>query len=300
MQTITAAIGIIFKDNKVLLSQRKEHQFMAGYWEFAGGKIKTGENKQTALIRELHEELSITVTKCHFLKTIKQSYINKLVILEVFIVDKYEGTIISKEGQNINFCLIDNVEQYKLLPTVKPLINTITLPIKYWITPDNHYTKEWRVLFEKQILNGIKMIQLRSKYNLTEIFIKNIYQKCQQNNIKLLLNIPNNSNYCNGYHLSSTKLMQTTSKQKDKIISASTHTIKELKYAEKLSLDFVSLSAIKKTISHPNAPTIGFAKAKKMITDINIPVYFLGGISHKDLVLAQKNYAHGIAGISKI
>ncbi len=57
---VVAAI-IVNEQGKILLAQRPEGKRLAGKWEFAGGKVEDGETPEQAIIRELHEELSIVV-----------------------------------------------------------------------------------------------------------------------------------------------------------------------------------------------------------------------------------------------
>lgn len=55
---VTAA-ALVDADGRVLVQQRSAHRSMAGLWEFPGGKLEEGETPESALIRELHEELGI-------------------------------------------------------------------------------------------------------------------------------------------------------------------------------------------------------------------------------------------------
>ena len=62
---LVSAVALIDCDGRVLLAQRPESKTMAGLWEFPGGKIELGETPETALIRELDEELGInTAASC--------------------------------------------------------------------------------------------------------------------------------------------------------------------------------------------------------------------------------------------
>lgn len=59
MKTLDVVAAIIERDGKILLAQRPQHTDQSGMWEFAGGKVESGENQPEALIRELREELGI-------------------------------------------------------------------------------------------------------------------------------------------------------------------------------------------------------------------------------------------------
>ena len=62
---LVSAAALIDRDGRVLLAQRAKGKPMAGLWEFPGGKIELGETPETALIRELKEELGInTAASC--------------------------------------------------------------------------------------------------------------------------------------------------------------------------------------------------------------------------------------------
>ena len=58
---LVVAAALIDPDGRVLIAKRPPDKAMAGLWEFPGGKIEAGETPEQALIRELDEELAITV-----------------------------------------------------------------------------------------------------------------------------------------------------------------------------------------------------------------------------------------------
>jgi mutator protein MutT len=59
---IDVAAGLVERDGLILITQRKIGSHLAGLWEFPGGKREPAETWQDCLVRELHEELAITVT----------------------------------------------------------------------------------------------------------------------------------------------------------------------------------------------------------------------------------------------
>ena len=62
---VVAAI-IENRDGQLLIAERPPNKNWAGYWEFPGGKIETGESHETALIRELREELGLDLADVPF------------------------------------------------------------------------------------------------------------------------------------------------------------------------------------------------------------------------------------------
>ena len=61
--TLVVACALIDADKRVLIAQRPEGKALAGLWEFPGGKVEPGERPEQTLIRELHEEIGITVSE---------------------------------------------------------------------------------------------------------------------------------------------------------------------------------------------------------------------------------------------
>lgn len=55
------AVALTDRDGRVLIAQRPEGKEHAGLWEFPGGKVEPGESPEAALVRELHEELGVTI-----------------------------------------------------------------------------------------------------------------------------------------------------------------------------------------------------------------------------------------------
>jgi len=72
-KTIYVAGAVIVKDRKILGTQRGYGNY-AGWWEFPGGKIEPGEDPETALVRELHEELIATISVDRYFDTVVYDY----------------------------------------------------------------------------------------------------------------------------------------------------------------------------------------------------------------------------------
>ncbi len=304
MKTIRAVVGVLRKkNNEILIAQRRKSQFMGGFWELPGGKIEAGETPEQALNRELNEELGVRVERLNLHQTMVYSYADRVVELSIYNVNQSQNTPLGIEGQAIAWVKVADLNNYQLLPTMRAFINSITLPNKYWITPsNNHQSDEWMGKFKQKLKQDIHLIQLRSKNRLDSNFITELYNQCQQNNIKLLLNTTNKSfnETCDGWHLTSAEISKLNKRPcaKNKLLGASTHNLTEALKAQKVGADFVVISPIQATQTHPNTIPIGWNAAKEVVDKLNIPVYLLGGMAEKDLAKTLQLGAQGIAGVS--
>ena len=80
-------------------------------------------------------------------------------------------------------------------------------------------------------------------------------------------------------------------------MSASCHNLKELKHAQRIGIDFVVLAPVLPTQTHPDTQFMGWTQFAELVSQVNIPVYALGGLSETDLDQAQASGAQGIAAI---
>jgi mutator protein MutT len=81
---VEVAAGLVFRDGRVLITQRPAQGHLAGLWEFPGGKLEAGETPAQCLIRELREELDIEVEVTEWLEQVTHPYAGKTVRLDFF------------------------------------------------------------------------------------------------------------------------------------------------------------------------------------------------------------------------
>src|SRR2546430_15994511 len=84
-QCTQVAIGIVIKDDQILICCRRKSDSFGGYWEFPGGKCEAGETPVQCVVRELREELGIEVTPLLALESIEHQYEGGRVVLYPFI-----------------------------------------------------------------------------------------------------------------------------------------------------------------------------------------------------------------------
>jgi len=96
---LVVAAALIDPDGRVLIAKRPPGKVMAGLWEFPGGKIEMGETPEQALIRELAEELAITVKEpCLAPFTFaSHSYDRFHLLMPLFVCRRWEGTPVPRE-----------------------------------------------------------------------------------------------------------------------------------------------------------------------------------------------------------
>ncbi len=83
-QSIDVTAGLVFRDGRLLITQRKPEAHLGGLWEFPGGKLEPGESFEAALVRELAEELAIEVEVGPLIEEISHDYPEKSVRLKFF------------------------------------------------------------------------------------------------------------------------------------------------------------------------------------------------------------------------
>lgn len=126
------AVGIITKEEQVLLSLRPEGKPYAGYWEFPGGKIQPNETAYNALVRELREELGIDVKQAHLLFEHQHVYIKQNVDLSIWQVTAFVGEPLGLEQQQLCWFSWEQCEKLRLLAANYAVIDKVKhlAPIK--------------------------------------------------------------------------------------------------------------------------------------------------------------------------
>src|ERR1039457_5294328 len=110
---------------RVLIAQRPEGKHMAGYWEFPGGKLDAYEAPEQALRREMREEFGIELRRCHQLLQFGHHYAERVVYLEVFVVDEFRAELSCLEVQALKWVSVAELSQEQLLPADRPIVEAL-------------------------------------------------------------------------------------------------------------------------------------------------------------------------------
>jgi 8-oxo-dGTP diphosphatase len=121
---LVAACALVDADGRVLLAQRPPDKTMAGLWEFPGGKVEAGERPEEALIRELHEELGISVQEACLapLSFASHVYPSFHLLMPLFICRRWQGMVQPCEGQVLKWVRPAKLRDYPMPPADIPLI----------------------------------------------------------------------------------------------------------------------------------------------------------------------------------
>ena len=307
-----AVAVIVNQSNQVCISLRHKDAHQGGLWEFPGGKVETGEDVEQALIREIKEELTIEIESFRPLITVTHAYSDKQVCLHVSKVLSYSGEAKGVEGQQVKWLDIFELCSDDFPEANAVIINALRLPEKYLITGKFVDGEDFINKLKKALNNDIKLVQLRLKtdslkdVSQLQVLVEGAALLCEQADAKLMLNLAEefidgidlkNIEFA-GFHVDSRRLKTLSQAPAGKLFSTSCHNTEELNLALYLKADFVVLSPVQKTNSHPEMQALGWQQFSTMLADVSIPVYALGGVSEEDMETAWSYGAQGIAAIS--
>ena len=121
---LVAACALIDPDGRVLIAQRPAAKQMGGLWEFPGGKMEPGERPEETLIRELSEELGITVKEACLapFSFASHSYADFHLLMPLYVCRRWEGTPEPREHSQIKWVRPKELTDYPMPPADVPLV----------------------------------------------------------------------------------------------------------------------------------------------------------------------------------
>jgi 8-oxo-dGTP diphosphatase len=121
---LVVAAALIDADGRVLLAERPAGKSMAGLWEFPGGKVEPGEKPENSLIRELREELGITVKEeCLApFAFASHAYEKFHLLMPLYLCRRWEGIVQPQEGQRVVWVRPREMANYPVPPADVPLV----------------------------------------------------------------------------------------------------------------------------------------------------------------------------------
>ncbi len=99
MKVVHVAVGVIARGDNIFITLRHDHLHQGGKWEFPGGKVEQGESVEQAMIRELEEEIGITVTEQSLFEHLEYDYPEKSLKFDFMTVSQFDNQPYGREGQ---------------------------------------------------------------------------------------------------------------------------------------------------------------------------------------------------------
>lgn len=121
---LVVACALLDQDGRILIAQRPEGKALAGLWEFPGGKVEQGEAPESTLIRELQEELGITVKEpCLAPLTFASfAYPDFHLLMPLYVCRRWEGVVLAREHQALKWVRPNELRNFPMPPADEPLI----------------------------------------------------------------------------------------------------------------------------------------------------------------------------------
>lgn len=124
MKTIKVVAAIIVDGNKIFATQRGYGELKGG-WEFPGGKVEEGEEKEEALKREIKEELDTEIEILEHFHTVEYDYPNFHLSMDCFISKVVKGELTLQEHQDARWLKPEELEQVEWLPADIQLVKLL-------------------------------------------------------------------------------------------------------------------------------------------------------------------------------
>ncbi len=121
---LVVVAALIDVDGRVLIAQRPAGKSLAGLWEFPGGKVDAGERPETALIRELDEELGIKVEEPCLapLTFASHAYDDFHLLMPLYVCRRWTGLVTAREAAALKWVRPAQLRDYPMPPADAPLI----------------------------------------------------------------------------------------------------------------------------------------------------------------------------------
>jgi 8-oxo-dGTP diphosphatase len=309
---IDVAVGVVIRaDGAVLIGQRIPGKPYAGWWEFPGGKLESGESVAQALARELREELGLEDVESVPWVVRYHVYPHASVRLHFRRVVAWRGDPQSREGQALVWRPPEAIDVAPLLPAAIAPIAWLQLPPVYAIS----CAAEMGVAaFERALEARLAsdhaapgtppmLLQLReptlSAVEFDELFSRLLSLR-ERHRLQVLVSSRHPSSYAatvDGMHLTARDLAAASARPDMKLVGASCHDAEDIARAAAMGCDLAVFGPVRATPSHPGAVGLGWTAAEAALHGAQLPVYAIGGLGRTDVERARRAGAHGVASM---
>lgn len=130
-KNVEVVAAVIIREGKVLCVQRDEHEkeYVSLKWEFPGGKVEVGENREEALVREIEEELAVEVHELQYLTTVEHSYPDFHLTMHAYTCVLKTGEVTLKVHVDLKWLAVEELDQLDWAAADVPLCNSLNSDI---------------------------------------------------------------------------------------------------------------------------------------------------------------------------
>lgn len=304
--TLDVAAGILLRDGgegqEFLLARRPEGRVFAGYWEFPGGKLESGETHRQALARELREELGITVGRAWPWLCREFVYPHAAVRLKFFRVTDWRGEIRPIEHSGFTWKgFFAPLDVAPILPANGPILRALTLPSFYMETraAENGINAELKRL-EKALDDGARLIRIGDESFRERSFFTEAVKRLTQNRVAVRVLVSGDEVLAretgvDGVHYSPDALSRLKRRPPFEWVAASCRSGEDLRRAARLGFDFAQFGAVSADLPPSEEGEIDWKRFSESVYDAPIPVFAGCGRRSGMLDAAREHGAHGIA-----
>jgi len=122
---INVAVGVIWKNNNILIAKRKSQGLLGGLWEFPGGKVNNHETSADCVIREIYEEIGVKVELKSFITNIKHQYSHFSISMDSFHCIYKSGNPEPKQCSDIKWIKPNEISKFAFPKANHKFINHI-------------------------------------------------------------------------------------------------------------------------------------------------------------------------------
>jgi 8-oxo-dGTP diphosphatase len=318
------------------LERRPDSAHLGGMLAFPGGKCQPDESPQDALARELFEELGIQPQEPRLRMEIPWVYLaesndldgkqkSRHLRLIVYQVEKWQGRLHGREGQSVTPQTLDCSRQSEWMSALPPanrgIVAALCLPPRIAITAACGSGDAGFVVWHQALVETVNalqqrfgssfgersaIVQLRPGRELGITQWRAAVTTVQSMGLSAWVNADLDTAFecrADGVHLNRYRLALDARealagwRAENRWVSASGHTLEEVRRANEVGVDALLISPILPTSSHPGEPGIGWAQFAALTREATMPTYALGGMSDSHLSQVQNHGGQGIAAI---
>ena len=130
---IEVAAGLVFRDQRLLITQRKPDDHLASLWEFPGGKREINESFEECLVRELKEELAIEATVLEMVESVRHDYPDRRVLIQFYRCAWVSGEPVAIGCQDFRWVRSGELNQYPFPAADARLLALLDRSSKFWV-----------------------------------------------------------------------------------------------------------------------------------------------------------------------